>query len=1140
MAINQEKTNELLDLFRRKFPSFESFKDPEFIEEEVKYKEKTIRKAYELINQEALSLLIEEENYDEFISRIEKIGKDNNLLWFSIPLQGDLNILYDEKLDKHSFCSAFYNLLYGKAESTERMQQYLDYLDSHDLPNKWTFPTYFLFICHPEQEYFVKPETAKWFMSFIDESAKWGSKPTSEIYGYIRNYSHELKDALALFQPKDMIDIQGFIWVCHYLAKSSLLKKEKRDEFSELFQEFITSYPKSKAGEEHKQMLIESREVGKNNFKEVKGAADRGEDITDLVLQKLLPHSGSSSTREIGAWISIAPVINLDIKKWFEELGWTKSADWPKISNAIFSFVDNSNKYPEKLKEFCTEFSSLSYTKGIQSGFLSPILNALKPEEFNLVNNKPVKVINYLVGSSYTTNLGDYPDFNQHITRLVEDLSSEMDKFEKPDISDRDLFDMFCHWLVALKKHKFREIQYWKIAPGEYAKNWEDCKSGSFISVGWDELGDISEMNHSEYISKRDELVTELGWKKTGVDQVWRFARQIKEDDYIIANHGTSEVLGIGRVNGSYYYVQDEEYAHRLPVEWIDLKKRKVNEQGWRRTLLQFDEQKFRDIIKATIPEPVLASGVVKEVAAEKYGCPFRQKTFELLEELHHNPTRELYSSKMEDFKEYVINPMRQLFQKVADELPDPITDLMETKSKIFSRIPKNDFGLGGAWDYYWGAFYPKGGKRVEDAQLSICIKKDRFEYGFYIGEYGSEQRKTFVKNCKENFEVLQNLIKESLDHESILYGTRDELATTKLLQSSDRTSISWDEWLLNPEETGISVSVVLLKEEILQLSGTELKNKIIEGFIRLFPLVLLAASESPIQAINDYFEQIEKDIDVETHPIYSLDKLLADTGLEVDVLQRWIQAIERKKQAIIFGPPGTGKTYVARLLAKHLIGGSDGLSDIIQFHPAYAYEDFIQGIRPQTRSDGALDFKLIPGRFLDFCSEAKKRSGKCVLIIDEINRANLARVFGELMYLLEYREESIPLSQGDHLTIPKNVRFIGTMNTADRSIALVDHALRRRFAFLPLYPNFNILTKFHKDTDFPIKPLIEILEKLNAEIDDKHYHVGITFFLNKNLKDNIEDIWKMEIEPYLEEYFYDQQEKAKEFNWVKIQDKLQ
>jgi 5-methylcytosine-specific restriction protein B len=247
------------------------------------------------------------------------------------------------------------------------------------------------------------------------------------------------------------------------------------------------------------------------------------------------------------------------------------------------------------------------------------------------------------------------------------------------------------------------------------------------------------------------------------------------------------------------------------------------------------------------------------------------------------------------------------------------------------------------------------------------------------------------------------------------------------------------------------------------------------------------------------------------------------------------VGAIERKGAAIIYGPPGTGKTFIAERIAKHLIGGGYGFTEVVQFHPAYAYEDFIQGIRPQRTDDGGLDYPVVPGRFLVFCEKASKRKGTCVLIIDEINRANLSRVFGELMYLLEYRDREIPLASGGQLKIPQNVRIIGTMNTADRSIALVDHALRRRFAFLALYPNYEVLASFHQRTGFKSDGLTKVLKELNLQIGDPHYEVGISFFLRENLATELEDIWTMEIEPYLEEYFFDQPSKVADFRWEKV-----
>ncbi|MCX6000141.1 MAG: AAA family ATPase, partial [Chloroflexi bacterium] len=273
-------------------------------------------------------------------------------------------------------------------------------------------------------------------------------------------------------------------------------------------------------------------------------------------------------------------------------------------------------------------------------------------------------------------------------------------------------------------------------------------------------------------------------------------------------------------------------------------------------------------------------------------------------------------------------------------------------------------------------------------------------------------------------------------------------------------------------------------------------------------------------------------------NPPYTLVECAADLGMAQMELERWLRALERKGQAILYGPPGTGKTYVAEHIAKHLTAGGDGIVELVQFHPEYAYQEFMQGIRPDVTAEGGLRYRLEHGRFIEFCEQARQRKGNSVLIIDEINRANLARVFGELMYLLEYREKQIPLAGGGLFAIPANVRIIGTMNTADRSIALVDHALRRRFAFIALRPDYGVLQRFieaHQPA-FPVGKLIAVLQRVNQQINDHHYEVGISFFLRKDLDQAVlQDVWRMEIEPYLDEFFFDQPEKARHLGWEKV-----
>ena len=273
--------------------------------------------------------------------------------------------------------------------------------------------------------------------------------------------------------------------------------------------------------------------------------------------------------------------------------------------------------------------------------------------------------------------------------------------------------------------------------------------------------------------------------------------------------------------------------------------------------------------------------------------------------------------------------------------------------------------------------------------------------------------------------------------------------------------------------------------------------------------------------------------------PVITLEQIADETGVPTARLEEWVRAINRKGQAIIYGPPGTGKTFIARRLAEYLTSPADGQVELVQFHPAYAYEDFIQGLRPQAQNGGQLRYELVAGRFMQFCDAASRRSGVSVLIIDEINRANLAQVFGELMYLLEYRDEKVPLAGGNTLQIPPKVRIIGTMNTADRSIALVDHALRRRFAFIPLKPDYEVLMRFHRRKGKDATGLVETLGKLNHAIADENYAIGISYFMRPDLTEHLEPIWRGEIEPYIEELFFDRRAIADGFRWDRVQEQV-
>lgn len=677
------------------------------------------------------------------------------------------------------------------------------------------------------------------------------------------------------------------------------ISSEKRKLFERLYQEFLSSYAVTK----HGQWYGDARRTAKAGYDQILQAKGRGEDVTELALKRLLPHNDSAFNRERGAWVTFAPAVTKEIKAWFEAAPHIKADPkaWPTVAADLLGLVQRCVEHPAELPTACAAFAAKAHSRGFQAGMLSPILNALAPAQFALVNNKSRAVASFFLDEKLSSSLEDYAATNTAMHALVESLSPILGHEGVPAIAPGDRFDMFCHWLVAEKKYPLKAVGYWKIAPGEGASHWEECREGGFIAIGWDELGDLTGVDRAEFNRRRDACIKKYGWKKGGVDQVWRFLTRVREGDRVVANKGWSEVVGIGTVTGDYYYEAGAQLAHRIPVEWDDTRRRKISRHGWSMTLCSLDQADFNEVATAPVVEEPSASG---------------------------------------------------------------------------SSLPP----------------------------------------------------------------------------------------------------------------------------------GT------------------LPPPTSPLQ------------------PPYPVETLAAETYQELAEVERWVRAVKRKGQAVFFGPPGTGKTFCAERLARHLVAGGNGTIHMVQFHPSYGYEDFIEGIRPRATEGGALSYPVVPGRFLEVCAAAAKTADPTVLIVDEINRANLSRVFGELMYLLEYRLKDVPLASGTRLQVPANLFLIGTMNTADRSIALIDHALRRRFAFIRLPPKTEALGDFHekKESGFDPAGLIAVLGKLNKAIDDPNYEVGVSYFMREDIAEQIADVWQMEIEPYLEELFFDRPTAHIDaFRWTKVAEEI-
>lgn len=263
---------------------------------------------------------------------------------------------------------------------------------------------------------------------------------------------------------------------------------------------------------------------------------------------------------------------------------------------------------------------------------------------------------------------------------------------------------------------------------------------------------------------------------------------------------------------------------------------------------------------------------------------------------------------------------------------------------------------------------------------------------------------------------------------------------------------------------------------------------------------------------------------------VYTREQAQNDSGLDKSTFEEHWAVLQDKRQVVLQGPPGTGKTYLAEIYGRLLVAGDMQRQEVVQFHPSYSYEDFVEGYRPTT--DGGLEVR--EGIFKLICGKARESSNPAVLIIDEINRGDLSKIFGELLYLLEYRGKQIKLTHNPKLPfeIPENLYLIGTMNTADRSLALIDYALRRRFSFISLEPQYDLVGRLITSDTVDIDRLIGNYTQLNREISANSalgpdFQIGHSYLLRHHelTVAKLLQVWRFDIEPLLREYYFDAQE---------------
>jgi hypothetical protein len=520
----------------------------------------------------------------------------------------------------------------------------------------------------------------------------------------------------------------------------------------------------------------------------------------------------------------------------------------------------------------------------------------------------------------------------------------------------------------------------------------------------------------------------------------------------------------------------------------------------------------------------------------------FCADTFQFLSELAHNNKREWMERQRDRYRFAVREPLIELCRALSERYIEPVLrgihgwhlDTEPRSGRALTSICKNDYGRSQPYNAaLWIAFCrrapsplpspPRGEGRVrgrEDVQFFVRLDGDGLRYGLRLGRKARSVFSHFRQQVRLHAELLFRALRDRGVLNDCRFGAAD-------IRESEQAVAKADDLRRWCEGRSFEVSRTLSPEATL-VPGDELAGEILLTFDRLLPLYACALEEDAhaflVRCLGG---------SLAGEP-YTESDFQRATLLGRDWLERARHLLELKRQLILQGVPGTGKTHVARNLARLLTSGREERIRLVQFHPAYSYEEFVEGIKVRSVTiDGRSDvtYPVEAGLLCAFAEEAGRRPAEpFVLLIDEINRGNLPRIFGELLYLLEYREQTVclPCSRR-HFRLPSNLYLLATMNAADRSVALIDQALRRRFSFLDMPPDAAVLARWlhaytpAAGTSFADR-VLKLFERLNARLRGDlgpQGQIGHSYFMVPDLDEaRLRIIWQHHVRPLLEEHF--------------------